>query len=49
MYIKSEELDQPTYHFDALINPLAAYKTEKYKKLASTELDLVDDKELKEM
>lgn len=43
VFIKQDDIDIPTYNFDPIINPISAYKVEKNKSAASTEIPLSDD------
>ena len=45
VYIKQDDPELPTFHFDSVINPISAYKVEKQKKSIISEIEL-DDEEL---
>lgn len=46
VYIKQDNPDIPTFNFDNVINPISAYRVEKFK--SSTELSFLEDSELAE-
>lgn len=46
VYIKQEDPDLPAFYFDSIINPISAYKVERHKKAANTEVDLLEEDEL---
>jgi len=43
VYIKQDDLELPTYTFDPIINPISAYRVERYKQAAKTELEFDED------
>lgn len=46
VYIKPVDPELPAFYFDAVINPISAYKVEQNKKSASTEVQLMDEEDL---
>jgi pre-mRNA-processing factor 8 len=46
VFVKQDNPDIPTFNFDPIINPISAYKTEKHRKAAATEIELLDDDDL---
>jgi hypothetical protein len=48
VYIKQEDPDLPTYNFDPIINPIAAYKVERNKNAVVTEIEM-EPEELEEI
>ena len=48
MYIKQEDLELPTYHFDPQINPISAYKLEENEQRILSQLNPISQEELDE-